>query len=245
MDYTGEWEDYADFVTDDVGQMADFFRKVARRGQWTVNYYGELAPLIAYLIPMDDGSGQGIRNSPILAMGGAVLLADEVDIIAPPRDLSPPVRMLYRRGRHVGLSILSLTQRPEAVSREVSSQSNQALILQLADKRAYEYCEGLGHVELVQRLTAWTSQHPHGGVWWDLRTREERWLTASDTSGKWLTAPKSLPVAPEAPARAVEARGVAPAVPPEGLPARPTSADASASAPVRAQPPTGQPPASD
>lgn len=240
MDYTGEWEQYSDASTDDVQQLSEALRRFARRGQWTISYYGELGPLVNYLLPLPD-----LERSPIRAVGGAALLADEVDIIAPPRDLSPPVRTLYRRGRHVGLTILSLTQRPEAVSREVSSQSNQALILQLADRRAYEYCEGLGHVELYQRLTAWTSKYPHGGVWWDLRTREERWLTASDKSGKWLVAPKDLPVAPEKNhPQSQEPQERAPASPPEQQPqqqrtgqprAQPSSgASASASAEERA-----------
>jgi len=202
LDWTGEWEQYADVTVYSLEELVFALKRFARAGKWTVciqlSRRAEVEGLVQYLIPLGER-----ESSPIYQAGGAVFLNDEVDVMAPPRSLQEWVRDFYRRSRHVGLSIVSLTQRPEAVSREVSSQSDQAVALRLRERGAYEYMEGLTSVELMQRLPAWTAQHPHGGVWWDLRTGEERWFHEGPggSGTRWVQAPRALATAPVAPVR--------------------------------------------
>lgn len=196
IDPTGEWEQPntwhgaplppypgADAVCYSVGQLDTALRKVAARGKWTITLgigpdeFGELVP---YLIPLsgDEGEAGGIARSPIYRCGGAALLNDEVDLVAPPRGLKVEVRTLYRRSRHAGLSIVSTTQRPEAVSREVSAQSHQVLCLHLVEPNGIAYMQNIMQTDLTH-LWSWNRQHPHGGLWKDLRSGQTRWLTES------------------------------------------------------------------
>lgn len=217
VDQTGEWSDPArypkapgrpgfpgaDFVVQTVPELSWAIHKLAPTGRWTIVIeldLDDLPELVEYLIPVPD-----IGNSPIVACHGAVLLADEVDLIAPPRSLRQEVRTLYRRSRHAGLSIVSTTQRPEAVSREVSAQSSQVLCLALAEPSAYDYMGSLMGMEIETYLEGWTRRHPHGGLWLNRETGVKRWVTEAGA----LVAPAAVAaerVAPEGPALAAGAR---------------------------------------
>jgi len=105
-----------------------------------------------------------------------VLLVDEVDLIAPPHTARREVRTLWRRSRHVGLSIVATTQRPESVSREVSAQSQHVLCLQLIEPAALEYMSKIMRVDL-SGLPAWWKQNPHGGLWRDVMAGRSLWLS--------------------------------------------------------------------
>jgi hypothetical protein len=159
----------------------------------------DLPELVDYLIPVPN-----LSASPVLICHGAVLLADEVDLIAPPRSLRQEVRTLYRRSRHVGLSIVSTTQRPEAVSREVSAQSSQVLCLALAEPGAYDYMSALMGMEIEEYLEGWTRRHPHGGLWLNRETGTKRWVTEAGA----LVEPAAPELAAERarPERVTEAR---------------------------------------
>lgn len=214
VDQTGEWSDPAryprapgrpgfpgpDFVVQTVPELSWAIHKLAPTGRWTIAVeldLEDLAELVDYLIPVPQ-----LGRSPILACHGAVLLADEVDLIAPPRSLRQEVRTLYRRSRHVGLSIVSTTQRPEAVSREVSAQSSQVLCLALTEPGAFDYMADLMGTEIADHLAAWTRRHPHGGLWLDRLTGVKRWVTEAGT----LVAPTPEPEREPARARVTEAR---------------------------------------
>lgn len=174
LDFTGEWDNQADALVTNVWELSQALRQLAPRGKWTICASmdeGQIPELVDYLIPVPD-----LDLSPIRLVHGAVLLVDEVDLIAPPHSVRQEVRTLYRRSRHVGLSIVSTTQRPEAVSREVSSQSYQALCLQLYEPKAMDYMADLMRCDL-SGLPAWWAQHPHGGLWRDLRAGRSLWLT--------------------------------------------------------------------
>lgn len=186
LDFTGEWDSHADALVGDVWELSQALRKLAPRGQWTISAAlddGQLVELVDYLIPVPH-----LEESPIRLMHGAVVLVDEVDLIAPPRSVREEVRTLWRRSRHVGLSIVATTQRPEAVSREVSSQSHQALCLQLVEPAALDYMADLMRCDL-SGLPDWWRRHPHGGLWRDLRVGRSLWLTET---GDFLS-----PAAPE------------------------------------------------
>lgn len=179
LDFTGEWESRADAVVGTVSALAGAVRRYARRGRWTIALAfdtDEMPELIDWLIPVPD-----LRRSPVVAVSGCVILVDEVDLIAPQGTATRPVRSLYRRSRHVGLSVVSCTQRPENVSREVSAQTTQAIALRLPEPRAQDYMGRLlgWDDSTLERWQAWTRQHPHGGYWRDLGTGLSLWLPES------------------------------------------------------------------
>ncbi len=179
LDLTGEWTERADVtVWGSVREFSKVLRQLAPRGRWTIAMVpDDLEAFVAYLAPVPE-----LTRSPIVGVGGAVLLVDEVDIIAPPHSARSEVRMLWRRSRHLGLSIVATTQRPEAVSREVTSQSPQVLCLQLIEPAAWDYMSDLMRLNLAG-LQEWVRRHPHGGLWVETRTGEQRWL---DEAGHWL-----------------------------------------------------------
>lgn len=186
LDQTGEWSDPGryprgypgpDVVVYSVEELSWALHKYAPVGRWTIACeidFDAMPQLVSYLIPVPQ-----LHLSPIYRMHGAVLLVDEVDLVAPPRSLKEEVRTLYRRSRHVGLSVVSTTQRPEAVSREVSAQSSQVVTLALVEPDAVDYMERLTSKQLTRGLPAWVQRHPHGGVWWDRQTGRALWLAES------------------------------------------------------------------
>lgn len=182
LDYTGEWEHTKpDAEAYDVAGVARAMRAVQSRGRWTIVAAmspAELPELVAYLIPVPQ-----IDHSPVRMVGGVVLLVDEVDLVAPPRGLSEEIRTLWRRSRHAGLSIVATTQRPEAVSREVTAQCWQVLCLHLGEPAALAYMAAtMGGLDLTP-LQEWTRTHPHGGLWRDQRAGRCLWLTEQ---GQWV-----------------------------------------------------------
>lgn len=209
LDQTGEWSDPAryaagypgpDVVVSSVPELSWAIRKYAPTGRWTIVIeldLDALPELVDYLIPVPD-----IAASPVYQCHGAVLLADEVDLIAPPRSLRQEVRTLYRRSRHAGLSIVSTTQRPEAVSREVTAQSTQVLCLALVEPAAFEYMGDVMGTDLTASLPAWTRVHPHGALWQDRASGVRRWVSETGT----LVRPASDPASELAAARVTQAR---------------------------------------
>jgi hypothetical protein len=184
LDQTGEWGHAnpvlgypgPDYVVETIPQLSWAIRHKADKGRWTISIetgLDALPELVDYLIPVPD-----ISRSPIRVCHGAVMLMDEVDLVAPPQTARPEVRTLYRRSRHAGLSIVSTTQRPENVSREVSAQSQQVLCLHLVEPRGLDYMADLMQTDLAE-LAAWTKRHPHGGLWYEVRTGRRLWLTES------------------------------------------------------------------
>ena len=171
LDQTGEWIDRSDAEAQTVGEAVDAIRTLSKRShKWTVCVQldpGELGTLVQWMIPVPD-----VRKSPIRMVGGAVVLVDEVDLVAPAASAKEEVRTLYRRSRHVGLSVVSLTQRPANVSREVTAQSVQAFALHLSEPRDRDYMADLmrWNPQQVRQYYQWTRQHQQGLVWKDLRS---------------------------------------------------------------------------
>lgn len=169
LDMTGEWEHRADAVAYSARDVVQHVRALAGRGRWRIAASigpDELEGLVNYLIPVPD-----LQRSPVRALGGCVLLVDEVDLFAPQGTASEPIRTLYRRSRHVGLTVVSTTQRPANVSREVSAQSTHAVALHLSEPRDIDYITRLMRwtPQQVAEYQAWTRRHPHGAVWRDLQ----------------------------------------------------------------------------
>lgn len=177
LDMTGEWEGKVDASTYSLAELVQVVRNLAReRGRWRVALAldpNELEALVQWLVPVPE-----VKRSPILSVGGAALLVDEVDLLAPPGTASTPIRTLYRRSRHVGLTVVSTTQRPANVSREVSAQSNHAVALTLNENRDVEYISRLMRWDIAaaDRWRQWTRRHPHGGVFRDLQSGRQLWI---------------------------------------------------------------------
>lgn len=200
IDYTGEWGRHADVTTYTPGSTVDAIRRLAPAGHWTiaaaVDPEDDLPELIDWMIPLPD-----LSRSPIRALGGITMLIDEIDVAAPPGSMRKHIRTGWRRGRHVGLSIVAATQRPEAVSREVSSQSQDVLAMMIVERAAFEYLKSVAQIEPAA-LRAWTAKHPHGGLYLNRTTGQRAALTEQ---GQWVRAPElpgalplptPLPVAP-------------------------------------------------
>ena len=184
-------------------ECSQALRQLAPRGRWTiVANLEDVEELVAYLAPASE-----LAASPVALCGGAVLLVDEVDIVAPPKTSRSEVRMLWRRSRHLGLSIVATTQRPENCNREVTSQSPQVVCLQLVEPAAYDYMSQIMRVGLTP-LQQWVRHHPHGGLWVETRTGEQRWLSEA---GHWLRPAVPLPGVAHPPG------GSSPASAPAGL----------------------------
>ncbi len=191
IDQTGEWAEYADIVVYTVPELSWALRKYAPTGRWTISCeldVDDMPALVDYLIPVPQ-----LEGSPIRLCNGAVLLMDEIDLVAPPQTARREIRTLFRRSRHVGLSIVATTQRPENVSREVSAQSQHVLCMTLVEPRALEYMAELMQTDIAA-LSAWTSRHPHGGLWRESISGRTMWLTESGS----LVQPGPQLVRPEA-----------------------------------------------
>ncbi len=177
IDMTGEWEGEVDAEALNVSELQRAVKQLAReRGKWKVSIAldpDELPMLVQWLIPVPR-----IADSPVRHLGGAVILVDEVDLLAPQGTAKEPIRTLYRRSRHAGLSVVSTTQRPANVSREVSAQSTHAAALRLSEPRDVEYMADLMRWsgDDTTRWQKWTRQYPHGGQYRNLLTGQVQWF---------------------------------------------------------------------
>lgn len=194
LDLTGEWEGKVDASAGSVPELVAVMRNMAReRGRWKISAGispAELPQLVDWLIPVPD-----LKRSPILAMHGAAILVDEVDLLAPPGTAKEEVRTLYRRSRHVGLSVVSTTQRPANVSREVSSQSLHAVALSLNEPRDVKYMADLMRWSPrdISQWKQWTRRHRHGGQWRNLQTGQTLWIPESGIPERQGPTPPELP----------------------------------------------------
>jgi hypothetical protein len=73
-------------------------------------------------------------------VGGMALLCSELDLYAS-TSAEEIITGLWRRGRHVGLSVFAATQRPHGVSRSVTASSSWFLITRTQEPRDLRYLE--------------------------------------------------------------------------------------------------------
>lgn len=193
VDQVGEWNGRVLETANTLPELYAAIIDARKQKRWTISYSNmdnRLHDLIRWLLPLPN-----VDRSPVLAMGGIVLLLDEVDLIAPTGGAPEVIRNLYRRSRHVRLSIVSVTQRPANVLREVSAQSTQVLAYRLTEPRDLDYLADLmrwDHQQVGQ-FVRWTRQHQHGAVWRDLVSGSTLWIPdrgkpVSDPDGR-----RSLP----------------------------------------------------
>lgn len=176
VDQVGEWNGRVYETANTLPELYAAINAARKERRWVVSYSNmdnRLHDLIRWLLPLPN-----VDRSPVLAMGGIVLLLDEVDLIAPTGGAPEVIRNLYRRSRHVKLSIVSVTQRPANVLREVSAQSTQVLAYRLTEPRDLDYLADLMRWDSQQvgQFVRWTRQHPHGAVWRDLVSGSTLWV---------------------------------------------------------------------
>jgi hypothetical protein len=186
VDFVGEWERRRRelpgrvVVTTSLDETRAALRKVAGLGRWSV--VAQLAPdefptLARWLVPT-----QFADSSPVFvrAVGGCALLCDELDLIA--YHAAPPeVLALWRRGRHVGLTICAATQAPSGVHPLVRGMSRYLVLCQMHEANSIKYFAGVLPPDVVARLQ---SLPPREVLVFDTHTRRTVHL-AADYSEKW------------------------------------------------------------
>lgn len=177
IDQTGEWSHDVTHAVHDLASLTRAVQHYAPSGEWTISYSnadGRFPDLVRWLVPTPR-----IDLSPVLALGGVALQISEVDLLAPFGGPPEHIRTLYRRSRHAGLTVISDTQRPGNVSREVTAQCTHIVAHTLSEPRDRDYIASLMRwgPEQVARWIDWTRQHPHGCVWKNLANADCRWLT--------------------------------------------------------------------
>jgi hypothetical protein len=218
VDQIGEWEGRVYETANTLPEVYAAIESARKEKKWRIAYTNmdnRLHDLLRWLLPLPN-----VDRSPVLAMNGMVLMLDEVDLIAPTGGAPEVIRNLYRRSRHVRLSIVSATQRPANVLREVSAQSTQVLAYRLTEPRDRDYLADLmrWNQEELQRYVLWTHRHQHGAVWRDLVTGQTLWI---DDAGKISGNPDATTkrIAPELrqplPAKEISGSSAVPAGSPE------------------------------
>lgn len=113
----------------------------------------ELVALMERLAP------RRIGDSPVPALGGMAIYLDEVDLLVPVQDAR--LAGLWRRGRHIGLSVYAATQRPASVSKEVSAMVDVYAVLALDEVRDVDYLRQRFGRSATDAGLAWANSAPY------------------------------------------------------------------------------------
>jgi len=77
--------------------------------------------------------------------GNLALVAEELDLFCPPRQLTPGIRHILKRGRHMDITFIGLTQRPYGIDRTVTAIANEVYVFKTDEPRDVKYlCDRLG-----------------------------------------------------------------------------------------------------
>lgn len=162
VDTIGEWASSraasvqgAHFTTG-VDETLDAMTALAPVEQWRIVAdleREELVELSDILAP------RRIEESPVTPLGGMGIYLDEVDLLVPLGDAR--LGGLWRRGRHVGLSVFAATQRPSSVNKEVSAMVDVYGVLPLDEVRDVAYLRQRFGRELADAGLTWASSGPY------------------------------------------------------------------------------------
>jgi hypothetical protein len=161
VDQTGEWRELAEQnggVADGVDAVLAAIRANASKQRWRIVALldkGQLEELAKILLPQGK-----IDRCPSRLLGGMALFLDEVDQVAPTNG-SDSIRSLFRRGRHAGLTIISASQRPGNVSKEVTSQSEFIAVLALHEANDVAYLEDVLGRQTARDALEWANSKPY------------------------------------------------------------------------------------
>lgn len=161
VDQIGEWRQLGDEnggVADGVEELLEQLRQKAPLQRWRIVALLDKPKLeeLAYrLLP------QGKIDSCVpRKLGGMALFLDEVDQVAPVNG-SDAIRSLFRRGRHAGLTIVSASQRPGNVSKEVTSQCDFIAVLSLHETNDVAYLESVLGAKTATEALEWANSKPY------------------------------------------------------------------------------------
>lgn len=173
LDQTGEWNGrpavnggrLAD--AESIGELFAVMRELAKYDRWQIVAVideEELEELRQRLMPRGR-----LRQGPAVKLGGITLALDEVDMIIGPG--ASPLRDLWRRGRHAGLSIASGSQKLSDVSKQITSQSSVIAIMALHEVNDVQYLRSLMGAELADEALEWVNGAPYRVAYWSPRSR--------------------------------------------------------------------------
>lgn len=160
LDQTGEWrslERENGGRADGLGQLVAAMQAKAGLRRWRIVAdldAEEVEEFATIIIPRG-----AVDRSPSRLLGGMALFIDEVDLVAP-INATPGIRSIFRRGRHAGLSVISASQRPANVSKEVTSQAQFLAILALHEKNDVAYLRQVLGAETAGEALAWANSAP-------------------------------------------------------------------------------------
>lgn len=89
------------------------------------------------------------------------LVLEEVDRYARPNSANPDILKLVRYGRHGSRSIIFISRRPAAVSRELTSQSDVLITFRQQEPRDIEYLKEFAFPETIKDLAEF--EHLYAG----------------------------------------------------------------------------------
>lgn len=197
LDHLGEWGAPDAF---DLRQLVERLRQAAGRDRWRIVASldpEEVAKLAEILIPFGDARGKSFAA----AVGGMALALDEADQLAG-RSCDRRISGLWRRGRHVGLSIYAATQRPADVHRAVTSQSQWIAVTKVYEPRDMLY---LSQLLTPDAMDALGEVPQYGALLWEQAKRSGYIVDAGRHILRHVGTPRAEPTT--ARARAPGSRG--------------------------------------
>jgi hypothetical protein len=86
--------------------------------------------------------------------GDLAFVAEELDLFCPPRQLTPGIRHILKRGRHADITFIGITQRPYGIDRVVTAMCNEVYVFKTDEPRDIRYlAERLGE-GIVPKIAA-------------------------------------------------------------------------------------------
>lgn len=116
----------------------------------------EIDELIDYLVPYENGGGffeavfAPIEDSDFetfcevgLALGNVCVIIEEVDQFATPYYTPLAFQKMIKRGRHRGVNVLGVSQRPASVSRLLTSQTTRFIVFRMFEPKDITYYKSI------------------------------------------------------------------------------------------------------
>lgn len=169
VDQTGEWAErephapYAFGYEDTVRQLG----ALSTRDRWRLIASLEQDEMIELterlLVPIPNP-----RTGLPAAIGGMGILLDEVDVLCPAGRAPVPLTHLWRRGRHVGLSVYAATQRPANVSKEATAMCRYIAVLRTSEANDVDYLARRMGREVVEQALRVVNRQRYTAFLWDV-----------------------------------------------------------------------------
>lgn len=86
--------------------------------------------------------------------GNCVLVVDEVDTYFSHANPDPWLRKIVRYGRHRGVSLIAICQRPANVQRDLTAMADELILFSMTENRDIEYLKARIGVQGVAQVTA-------------------------------------------------------------------------------------------